>query len=155
MAIFACYLTSHLMSITDQSVLREISRWLYLYLYLYPYNTPLQIILQPPNKSHLYNHDLNYVHPTKYTQKKDNIKNVRTKLTLTHSPSLLNHIRRSILFGSPAPDLPTSPLHPSVRGRDRGSRSVEDAWNAVPGKPSTRTPGARSREYRAGNDAAG
>ena len=87
--------------------------------------------------------------------KKDDIKNVRTRLTLIHSLSLLNHIRRPIFFGSHTPDLPTSPLHPSVRGRDRGRRSVEDAWNAVPGKPSTRTPGARSREYRAGNDAAG
>ena len=38
--------------------------------HLYPYNTPLQIILQPPNKSHIYSHDLNYVHPTKHTQKK-------------------------------------------------------------------------------------
>jgi len=93
---------------------------------------------------------------------KNNIKNICTKLTLTHSLSLLHHVRRPIFFGSPTPDLPTSLLHPthasalsSVRGRDRGRRSVEDAWNAVPGKPSTRTPGARSREYRAGNDAAG
>ena len=42
--------------------------------HLYPYNTPLQIILQPPNKFHLYSHDLNYVHPTKHTQKKITLK---------------------------------------------------------------------------------
>ena len=43
---------------------------------------------------------------------------MRTKLTLTHSLSLLNHIRRPIFFGSPTPDLPTSPLHPThVRRR--------------------------------------
>ena len=46
----------------------------YLYLYLYPYNTPLQIILQPPNKSHIYSHNLNYVHPTKRTQIKITLK---------------------------------------------------------------------------------
>ena len=43
---------------------------------------------------------------------------MRTKLTLTHSLSLLNHIRRPIFFGSPTPDLPTPPLHPThVRRR--------------------------------------
>jgi len=48
--------------------------YLYLYLYLYPYNTPLQIILQPPNKSHFYSHDLNHVHRIKRTQKKMTLK---------------------------------------------------------------------------------
>jgi len=36
---------------------------------------------------------------------------VRTGLTLPRSLSLLIHIRRAIFFGSPTPDLPTSPLH--------------------------------------------
>ena len=45
-----------------------------MHIYLYPYNTPLQIILDPPNNYPLYSHNLNYVHNNICTQKYTTLK---------------------------------------------------------------------------------
>ena len=78
-----------------------------------------------------------------HTEKYD-IKNVRTKLTLTHSLFLVNHVRRSIFFGSPTPERLRSPSPKSRTSGGKNFRSSDgDLTRSCGGGAPTRSDGDR------------
>jgi hypothetical protein len=97
--------------------------FLSLYLYLFSYSTPLQIILWPPNKYHIYSHKLNYIHPIEHTEIDPTEKSC-TRLTLVHSLLTQPHPTVVLLLCvctscRRTPSLSTRP--PTPVGGDHGS----------------------------------